>query len=446
MEYLGDQGRDLVIVSDFLQNGNLFFIGPQTSIGDMYLGPFYYYLIAPFLFLYNFNPVGPAIFVAVLSIITTYLLYLIGKKYFHLQVGLLSALLFAISPVVIKYSNFSWNPNIMPLFSLLFVYFLLESKYLYASLAFIFCLNSHYLALILLPLGFLIVLPRFNHNKLKELGLSIFVFILSLTPQILFDLKHQGQNTKAFLRFFTYRESTVSIKPYKALPKIPVLFNQINTRLLAGKNINFGIITSVYFFIGILLTFFRNRYNFRFNYLILWYLLGIVFLGLYKQHIYDHYFGFLFPVVFLLFSVVSFSLFQLNPYTKAISTIFIILVILFSVLENPWRYPPNRQLATNQEIVSSIIKASDGQPFNFALLAKQNYDPPYRYLFSRLKAPLEDTHQKITDQLFVACEPWQIDCQPINNPQWEVASFGWAKIVDTWEINGIKVFKLVHND
>ena len=47
MEFLGDQGRDVVIVRDFLKHGNLFFIGPQTSIGNMYLGPYYYYFIAP---------------------------------------------------------------------------------------------------------------------------------------------------------------------------------------------------------------------------------------------------------------------------------------------------------------------------------------------------------------------------------------------------------------
>ncbi|MBU3935284.1 glycosyltransferase family 39 protein, partial [Patescibacteria group bacterium] len=160
MEFLGDQGRDLVIVRDFLKNGNLFFIGPQTSIGNMYLGPYYYYLIAPALLLANFNPVGPAIFVALLSVLTTALIYFVAKKWFDTKSALVASLLFAISPVVIKYSSFSWNPNIMPIFSLLFVYFLVQAvffkKYkhlIYASLSFIMILNSHYLGLLLLPLA-----------------------------------------------------------------------------------------------------------------------------------------------------------------------------------------------------------------------------------------------------------------------------------------------------
>ena len=63
-----------------------------------------------------FNPIGPAAFVALLGVLTVYLLYKIAAKWFNPRVGLISALLFALSPVVIKYSSFSWNPNIMPLF------------------------------------------------------------------------------------------------------------------------------------------------------------------------------------------------------------------------------------------------------------------------------------------------------------------------------------------
>ena len=127
MEFLGDQGRDVVIIKDFWKSFNLFFIGPQTSIGNMYLGPFFYYLIAPSLLVANFSPVGPAVFIALLNIFTVYLIYFIGNRWFDKKTALISSFLFAISPVVIKYSNFIWNPNIMPLFSLLFVYFFFES-------------------------------------------------------------------------------------------------------------------------------------------------------------------------------------------------------------------------------------------------------------------------------------------------------------------------------
>lgn len=439
MEFLGDQGRDVVIVRDFLKNGNLFFIGPQTSIGNMYLGPFYYYLIAPALLLANFSPVGPAVFVALLSVATVYLIYFISKKWFNPKTAYIAAFLYSISPTVIKYSDFSWNPNIMPIFALLFIYFMTEKRYLLASLAFIMCLNSHYLALILLPLALIIWLKNYKKELLKPSLIAILIFILSLTPQFLFDIKHQGQNTKALLTFFIQRETTVNLKVYKSLPIIPKLFNQINTSLLAGKNVTFGIIVSIILTLGLIYLLLKHKNN-KLVYCLLWYLFGLIGLGLYKQHIYDHYFGFLFPVVFMLMG------YFLSKIPKLLSISLFIFLTILSLLQNPFRWQPSSQLKTTTEIIDSIISKSNNQDFNFALLAKQNYDPPYRYILAEKNASVELLQNKITDQLFVVCEPFQIDCNPINNPEWGVAAFGWAKIDSQWEINGIKIFKLLHNE
>lgn len=456
MEFLGDQGRDVVIIKDFLKHGNLFFIGPQTSIGNMYLGPYFYYLIAPSLLLSNFSPIGPAVFIALLNIATVALIFFISKKWFNPKTGYIAAFLYSISPVVIKYSNFIWNPNIMPLFALLFVYFFFESfrsknyRYLiYASLAFIMVINSHYLGLALLPftgLFWLFNLIKFIKGKSKQLkpflintALAVLVFIISLTPQILFDIKHNGQNIKSLITFFTYRETTVNIKAYKALPVLPSLFDQVNTRLLAGKNIDMGLIISIIFSITlffIVLKYKSQKSSFWIPFF--WYLSGLVALALYKQHIYDHYFAFLFPAVFILIA------FLITKF-KFIGVPLLILMTILSIAENPFRWPPNHQLQTDTQIVNLIIDNSNNQDFNFSLLAKQNYDPPYRYILDNKQAKLVNLQDKITDQLFVVCEPFQIECNPINNPEWSIAAFGWAKIDNQWEIDGIKVFKLVHN-
>ena len=51
MMFQGDQGRDAMVVANIFKNLDPVFIGPVTSIGNMYLGPFYYYFMLPFLFL-----------------------------------------------------------------------------------------------------------------------------------------------------------------------------------------------------------------------------------------------------------------------------------------------------------------------------------------------------------------------------------------------------------
>ena len=122
MIFLGDEGRDILIVWRLLAQSDPILIGPGTSVGNMYLGPLYYYLIAPALFLARYNPVGPAVLVALLGVATIYFVYFVARRWFTPTAGLLASFLYAISPTVIIFSHSSWNPNIMPFFSLLSIY------------------------------------------------------------------------------------------------------------------------------------------------------------------------------------------------------------------------------------------------------------------------------------------------------------------------------------
>ncbi len=451
MEFLGDQGRDVVIVRNFLVNHHFMAIGPQTSIGNMYLGPWYYYLIAPALLVANYNPVGPSILVALFGVATSYLLWVFLSQLLNAKVGLIAAFLFAISPVVIKYTSFSWNPNIMPFFALLFVYaiyqvcFIKKDHYLLlASLSFVFCLNSHYLALLLLPLAGTYLLHYIYQSRPKRrfyryVLLSVLIFGLSLIPQILFDIKHNGQNIHAIITFFTIRQTTVNLKPYKAIPEMIPLFNQVITRLVASKVDQLGVFVSL--ILGLSSVFFlkEDKKN-RSSILFLWWWLfwGVFGLSLYKQHIYDHYFGFIFPVVF---SLVAYVIYK----TKYLGYLLFAILVYFSAVNSPLHYPPNNQLATTEKISQFIVNQSNAQPFNLALLAKQNYDPPYRYYIDLQKGQLYTLQDKKTSQLFVICEPSIENCQPLGNPFWDVAAFGIARIDQQWAINNIQIFKLVPN-
>mgnify|MGYP001123227527 CR=1 FL=1 len=462
MEFLGDQGRDVLIVYRFLKKGDLMFIGPQTSIGNMYLGPWYYYLMAPALLLANFNPVGPAVMVALLGVATVWLIWFVTREWFNQKAALTASFLYAISPVVIKYSNFSWNPNIMPFFALLSIWFVWEiwqkNKYkdfplLAISLAII--LNSHYLGLLFLPLVSFFWLLGFKKNKNRKPFIlytlySVPIFFFLMSPLLLFDLRHDWMNFEAIQTFFTVRQTTVNLKIYKSIPRLWPLFSQIITRLLAGKNELWGQRIAIGMILGIFWLVWRKRGEKRKKELkalfliCFWFLIGIIGLGVYKQHIYDHYFGFLFPAPFILAGFLVGELFKKKLVGNFLGTIFLLFLVFLSFKENPFRYSPNNQLATSDEITDFIIQESGGQPFNLALLAKQNYDAPYHYLFTLKKAPLCNLHDNLTDQLFVICEPWQIECKPLGHPLWAIAAFGWAEIEGEWEINGIRIFKLIH--
>ena len=81
MTFLGDEGRDVLVVREILR-GDLTLLGPRASAADFYLGPIYYYFMAPFLFFSNYHPVGPAIMVALFGIATVFFIFKIGKEFF----------------------------------------------------------------------------------------------------------------------------------------------------------------------------------------------------------------------------------------------------------------------------------------------------------------------------------------------------------------------------
>ena len=318
------------------------------------------------------------------------------------------------------------------------------------------CLNSHYLALALLPvpgiywLFQLIKLVKIKSQYLKPFLLNTFfafaVFIISLTPQVLFDIKHQGQNIKALTTFFTQRENssggTINLKLYKAIPQLPLIFNQVVTDILSGWDSSVGLIISVIFTLLIVLYLFFS-YQKKQNHKYFWSIFLIFFSGLtalclYKQHVYAHYFAFLFPVGVILIS------FLINRF-RFIGLPLLVLISYFSFINNPFKYPANYQMSTVQKITDSIIQKSDNQKYNFSLLAKQNYNPPYVYFLTLSdETKLVTLDQEITDQLFVVCEPFQMECNPINHPEWSIAAFGWSEIDSEWETNGIKIYRLVH--
>src|SRR5579863_1405378 len=81
MTFLGDEGRDVLVALGILQ-GHFTLLGPRASAGDFFTGPIYYYMMAPFLWLFHLDPVGPAVMVALFGVATVWLIYYVGKEFF----------------------------------------------------------------------------------------------------------------------------------------------------------------------------------------------------------------------------------------------------------------------------------------------------------------------------------------------------------------------------
>lgn len=473
MTFLGDEGRDVIIVRRLLVEGHPPLIGPGTSIGNMYLGPFYYYMMAPALLLANFSPVGPAFQIALLGVVTIWFVWYVGRLWFNKAVGIVASLLYAISPTVIIYSRSSWNPNIMPFFALLSVYSIWkvwhDHKFnwlLVLGFAFAAVLQSHYLGLLLVPTLFIFWILTIrnlklsgrwkpeNGNFLKKSLFSFLIFLGLMSPLFFFDLRHNWINTKAFYSFFTVRQTTVSIRPWTAIPALYPQFKLILTRLVGGTNVISGEIASVVIIFMFIYLIYTNRKNFKklnpaYYLIISWIGFGLIGFGLYKQNIYDHYYGFIFVVPFILTGIVVSFLIKNKKYGYVPAGILVGYLIYSNIINSPLKNTPNNQLQRAYDVAKKIEIESGGQRFNLGVIAERNYEDGYKYFLLRDGYPVIDvdsqTKGTITDQLFAVCELPADKCDPTHNATASIANFGWSKKAGQWEVDGVFIFKLIHS-
>lgn len=121
--FTGELYRDLLVVHHFISYGHWPLIGPMGSVGGYYFGPVYYYILAPFVWLMHFNPVGAVLASGVCSVATIYLVYRIVYVWTGMRhVALLAACLLSISVRDIQNAYYVSNPNFLPFFTALFLY------------------------------------------------------------------------------------------------------------------------------------------------------------------------------------------------------------------------------------------------------------------------------------------------------------------------------------
>lgn len=472
MTFLGDEGRDAIIVRRLITELHPPLIGPGTSVGNLYLGPLYYYMMAPALLIANFSPVGPAVQIAILGVITVGFVWWVGRKWFNNLVGLIAAGLYAISPTVIIYSRSSWNPNIMPFFALLTIYSIWkvwrEEKFnwlIVLGISFACVLQSHYLGLLLTPTIFifwLISLLRIRKTEkvkifIKKSLIGLTVFIILMSPLFIFDLRHNWLNAKSMYAFLASSQVNVSTSPLTAISKLPAVLNLFSSSVVSAKNMIGAVIASVVLAIGIIWIFTENylkkkTFKIPAEYWIIfsWLGFGLVGFALYKQSIYDHYFGFLFPIPFLLLGILISELISQKWLFKIIGFALLIYLSIINLIANPLLKSPHRLLQGAVDAAKKIEEESDRKPFNLAVIADDNYEAGYEYFLLKDNYPVVEIDSQrpetVTNQLFVVCELLpSTKCDPTHNPKAQVANFGWSKIDGMWTVDATVVYKLIHS-
>lgn len=477
LTFLGDEGRDVLVVKRMIIDHKFTLLGPTASVGGFFLGPIYYYFMAPFLWLFRLDPTGPAVMVALFGVATVYLVYLLGKEFFGQKAALFAASLYSVSTLVIAYSRSSWNPNLVPFFSILALLTLFkgvtQKSWWWFSLSGVslgIAFQLHYLATFLaLIMAAYLFLTECRALKLflKHASLLIIGFLLGFSPFLAFELRHGFPNTQTILRFIFSSNETGFVGEnafavignvifrlfWRLLTHFPPLSQVTISESLTLQLWYWGIIILLFVSCGVFFLRFLQALRQKspdlpkFLLLFLWLTLGVGLFSFYKKPIYDYYLGFLFPLPFLL---VGNLLAKFKGRLALLGFVIFVLLLGNSLWGLPFRYPPNRQLEQNKQIARFVFEKTEGKPFNFALVTAQNSDHAYRYFLEIWGArpvtiensQVDPERKTVTEQLLVICE--DPSCQPLGHSLWEIAGFGRAETAGVWNVSVVKVFKLVH--
>lgn len=416
--FLGDQGRDALVVARMFKEIHPALIGPVTSVGNMYLGPLYYYFMMPFLWLSYPSPLGPVYAVAFFSTLTIFITYLVAKEMFSKLTGLLAAFFFAFAVAAIELSRFSWNPNLAPLLSILMIYFcwkaLRDSKnWIWVAVFFSAIIQLHYLTLLTgISAGLLWVISAIRVYRLKNMAdekrllikhslISLLIVIASFAPLVAFDIRHGGINYNAFggmfrqEKIFTHRQSQGVIDRVGnviANSQSRARSILVDVMMLKQRSIENYIVTVVA--ISLIYLAFKSKKKSQKTQDALITLLSFVVVGVlgtaaYQHPVYFHYIAYLIPVTAIAYAL---TLRLLHKLLKTLSIPLIVgAMIGYLLITQPnWPIKPNNNYFNTQTIsaqIAQLLEADDRYELVLLSETKDLYAQSYRYFLSTTSNP-----------------------------------------------------------
>lgn len=238
MYWMFDEERDAFVVKRILVDKHFTLIGGSIP-GAFYLAPGYFYISAIFYFLSNGNPLGPAIAASILGIISVVLLFFIAQEFFGKRAATFAALIYCVSYLVVIYNRTWWPLTFAPtvaLLTYLSLYKIIKFRDLRWSIPLSFALivgaqsdpsNFSLIALVILA-WLLFKLPIANRHIL----ISIFLFLFSHLPLLLFDLRHDFFNTKLIWKMLSLGSAGGTFRPIESFKGL-VMFPKTLSRFLS---------------------------------------------------------------------------------------------------------------------------------------------------------------------------------------------------------------------
>jgi hypothetical protein len=241
--FFADQAWFLLSARDSVLSGHLPLLGITSSITWLHQGPLWTYFLIPLLLFFKFTPLAPGYFTAFLGTITIPITYYLGALLFNRRTGFLSALIFAVSNIVVIQNRIAYHTSLIPTLTVIFLLLLLKRRLFLAGLFLGLVYQLHLLSLVFwLPVFYYLYRRDYPFAKfITGLSLGILPFLLS-GPVQAFGVVFW------FLKFFWGSVTTSGLSTaYLAVFVLPFilivsrLFSRLPTKILIFIVIAFAI-------------------------------------------------------------------------------------------------------------------------------------------------------------------------------------------------------------
>ena len=203
--YMYSHDQDLAgwIIKDVLVNRHLRLIGQETSSQGVFVGPLFYYLQIPFYLLTKMDPAGTILLVTLLGIFTIFSFYFCFSKMFTKRAGLMAAFIYSVS-LYFVFTDREVVPtmpvHLWTVWFLFATWMVLKGKSrAYILLGFLAGIlwNFHLALAIVVPLVLVAQILSKTKINFKHMSLGIIIFVVAMSPFIVFEVRHSFRQTKA---------------------------------------------------------------------------------------------------------------------------------------------------------------------------------------------------------------------------------------------------------
>ncbi len=204
--FAGDEEHQAILAQSIVKDFHIIWIGVNAAHLGFYLGPYWTYFTAFWLWISSGDPLITAYVASTIGVFTTLLIILTGSALFSKRVGLMAGLLYATLPLIVFSDQRYWNPSLVPFLSIILYFSLCKLKQnpkmailFGAGFGMVFHTHLSLVPLILVAV-FWTIWQKVKLSK-KIIFLSVIAFIIVMLPLIAFDYFHKGTNISTPLRW-----------------------------------------------------------------------------------------------------------------------------------------------------------------------------------------------------------------------------------------------------